>query len=153
MSRALLDVNVLLALLWPGHAGHTAAMAWFGRTGRRAWASNPLIQLGVLRLLTNSGITQGAVSASAALEVLADATRHEGHEFWPLDQEVTAALRPICGRLTGYRQWADALLLDQAAERGGVLVTFDSGIKELAAGSKRGRVLLLDASAPAAQDA
>jgi hypothetical protein len=153
MSRALLDVNVLLALLWPGHTGHAAAMAWFGKTGRKAWATNPLIQLGVLRLLTNPTITQGAVSAPAALEVLAGATRHEGHEFWPLDREVTAVLSPISGSLTGYRQWADALLLEQAAERGGLLVTFDSGLKELASSSKRGRVLLLDASAPSAHDA
>jgi len=152
MSRALLDVNVLLALLWPGHVGHRAAMAWFGKTGRKAWASNPLIQLGVMRLLTNPKITQGAVSAPSALEVLAGATRHEGHEFWPLDQEVTAALRPICGGLAGYRQWADALLLEQAAERGGLVVTFDSGLKELAYGSKHGRVLLLDGGSPSAQD-
>jgi toxin-antitoxin system PIN domain toxin len=150
MSRALLDVNVLLALLWPGHTAHGAAMAWFGKTGRKAWATNPLVQLGVLRLLTNPTITQGAVSAPAALEVLAGATRHEGHEFWPLDQEVTAALSPISASLTGYRQWADALLLEQAAERGGLLVTFDSGFKELAAGNKRGRVLLLDANSPSA---
>ena len=151
MSRALLDVNVLLALLWPGHMGHRAAMAWFGKSGHRAWASNPLIQLGVLRLLTNPKITQGVVGAPAALEVLAGATRHEGHEFWPLDGDVTAALRPVCGSLTGYRQWADALLLAQAAERGGVVVTFDSGLRELASGSKHGRVLLLD-SASSAQD-
>jgi toxin-antitoxin system PIN domain toxin len=148
MSRALLDVNVLLALLWPSHAAHGAATAWFGRTGRKAWASNPLIQLGVLRLLTNPKITRGAVSAPAALEALAGATRQEGHEFWPLDQEVSAALWRIRGSLIGYRQWADALLLEQAAERGGLLVTFESGIKELATGSKRGRVLLLDADSP-----
>lgn len=145
MSRALLDANMLLALLWPGHAGHGEAMAWFGKTGRRAWASNPLTQLGVLRLLTNPKVTYGAVSAPAALEVLNDATRHEGHEFWPLNQEVTAALRPLCGSLTGYRQWADALLLAQAAEHDGVVVTFDSGLKELPSGSKCGRVLLLHA--------
>lgn len=128
-------------------------MAWFGKAGRRAWASSPLTQLGVLRLLTNPKVTQGAVSAPAALEVLADATRHEGHEFWPLDQEVTAALRSLCGSLTGYRQWADALLLAQAAAHGGFVVTFDSGLKELAAGSRGGRVLLLDAGLPSAQDA
>jgi len=146
MSRALLDVNVLLALLWPGHMGHGAATAWFGKTGRRSWASNPLTQLGALRLLTNPKITQGAVSAPAALEVLADATRHEGHEFWALDRDVTAVLSPLGGSLTGYRQWADALLLAQAAEHDGLVVTFDSGLRELASGSKCGHVLLLNAA-------
>lgn len=43
----------------------------------------------------------------------------------------------------GHQQWTDALLLWQAASRGGVFVTFDSGVKELAAGELRSHVLLL----------
>jgi len=35
----------------------------------------------------------------------------------------------------GHRQWTDAVLLWQATERGGVLVTFDSGVKTLGRGT------------------
>ena len=42
------------------------------------------------------------------------------------------------------RRWTDALLLWQAMERDGVLVTFDSGVKELAAGELRDHLLLLE---------
>ncbi len=143
MSRHLLDVNVLLALVWPRHESHAAAHAWFAKSGHRAWATNPLTQIGVLRLLTNPAITQGAVSAATAIEVLSEATRHAGHEFWPLDRELTIALKAISGRLRGHQQWTDAVLLRNATDRNGVLVTFDSGMKELAAREWSGHVLLL----------
>lgn len=146
MSRHLLDVNVLLALTWPRHESHVAAHSWFAKSGRRAWATNPLTQLGVLRLLTNPAVTQGAVSAATALEVLREATSHPGHEFWPLDRNTLLGLKAVAGRLRGHRQWTDALLLSHATERDGVLVTFDSGLKELAAGESSGRVLLLKGS-------
>ena len=63
MSRYLLDVNVLLALLWPPFESHEAAHAWFVKSGRHAWATNPLTQLGVVRLLTNPSVMRGAVGA------------------------------------------------------------------------------------------
>jgi toxin-antitoxin system PIN domain toxin len=141
--KQLADVNVLLALLWPRHESHSAAHAWFAKSGHRGWATNPLTQLGALRLLTNRSVTQGAVRASTAIEVLSEATRHSGHEFWPIERELTLGLRPFAARLTGHRQWTDALLLWQATARDGVLVTFDAGVKELAGAELNGRVLLL----------
>lgn len=144
MSRHLLDVNVFLALLWSRHEGHAAAHAWFAKSGHRAWATSPLTQLGVLRLLTNTAVTQGAVSAAAALAVVAEAVRHEGHEFWPLNIEMTAGLKPFADKLRGHRQWTDAVLLWQAVERDGVFVTFDLGVKELLGREPGARVLLLE---------
>lgn len=143
MSRYLPDVNVLLALLWPRHEGHRAAHAWFARSGRRAWATNPLTQLGVLRLLTNPAVTCGAVSAVAALGALKAVTGHEGHEFWPLQRDFTSVLGPFAARLQGYRQWSDAVLIWQASARDAVVATFDSGLKQLAGGEFGDRVLLL----------
>ena len=144
MSRYLLDVNVLLALLWQRHEAHAAAHVWFAKSGHRAWATSPLTQLGALRLLTNPAVTRGAVSAASALDVVQEATRHEGHEFWPLDREMATGLKALAGRLQGYRQWTDATLLWQATERDGVLVSFDAGVKELAAREFGGCVLILN---------
>ena len=143
MKRYLPDVNVLLALLWPRHQGHAAAHAWFARSGQHAWATNVLTQLGVLRLLTNPAVTQGAVSAVTALGVLSEATTHVGHEFWPLDRDIPAGLKPLAAKITGHQQWTDAVLLCQAMERDGLLVTFDSGVKELAAGDLSGHLCIL----------
>jgi toxin-antitoxin system PIN domain toxin len=143
MKRHLLDVNVLLALLWPRHEGHIAAHAWFAKMGRRAWATNVFTQSGVLRLLTNPAVALDTVSAAAALEVMAETTRHPGHEFWPMDHEILSSLKPIAGHLRGHRQWTDAVLLCHAAERDGALVTFDAGIAELASSEFHNRVVLL----------
>jgi uncharacterized protein len=143
MNSHLPDVNVLLALVWPRHESHAAAHAWFAKSGRHAWATNALTQLGVLRLLTNPAVTQGAVSAATALDVLGEATSHAGHEFWPLDRERPAALKLMAARVRGHQQWTDALLLWQAMERGGVFVTFDPGVKELAAGELSSHLWLL----------
>jgi len=143
MNRYLPDVNVLLALLWPRHQSHAAAHAWFAKSGQRAWATNALTQLGVLRLLTNPAVTQGAVSAVTALGVLSEATTHAGHEFWPLDREIPASLKPLAAKVRGHQQWTDALLLWQAVERDGVLVTFDAGVKDLATGELSGHLWLL----------
>jgi|SRR5579871_2438082 len=143
MSRHLPDVNVLLALVWARHQAHAAAHAWFSRSGRRGWATNPLTQLGVLRLLTNPAVTQGAVSAATALSVLTEIMQHPGHEFWPLDREPAAALASAAGVLRGHRQWTDALLLWHAASRDGVLVTFDTGIGQIVTGSWQSHLLFL----------
>lgn len=143
MNRHLPDVNVLLALVWPRHASHAAAHAWFQKAGRHAWASNALTQLGVLRLLVNPAVTQGAVGAATALSVLREATRHPGHQLWLLDHEILTGLERMATRVRGHRQWTDALLLWQAARRGGTFVTFDSGVKELAAGELKGHLLIL----------
>jgi toxin-antitoxin system PIN domain toxin len=143
MSRYLLDVNVLLALLWQGHDDYETAQAWFAKTGRRGWATNPLTQLGFLRLLTNPAVTHGGSSPAAALGILAGATSHECHEFWPLNRELSAGLMGLADSLQGYRQWTDAVLLWHAMERGGVLVTFDAGIKALAGDAPAARVLVL----------
>ena len=143
MKRHLLDVNVLLALVWPRHEGHSAAHSWFARTGRRAWATNPITQLGVLRLLTNPLVALHTVSPARAFEVLSEVTRHPGHEFWPMDRQVLDSLKPAVSQIRGYRHWTDAALLCQAAERDGALVTFDAGIPELGSPELRNRVVLL----------
>src|SRR5689334_20708288 len=131
MSRHLPDVNVLLALMWPRHQSHAAAHRWFSGLGHTGWATNALTQLGVLRLLTNPAVTQGTVSAIAAVEALTETMHHPGHEFWALDALMTDSLRPLAARLQGHQQWMDAALLAQAAVRKGVLVTFDAGMKRL----------------------
>jgi toxin-antitoxin system PIN domain toxin len=144
MSRQLADVNVLLALLWPRHVHHEAAQAWFAAQGHRSWATNSIVQLGVLRLLTNPSVTRGAVNASTAIETVAEATRHPNHEFWPLDRPVGAMLTGAANSVTGYRQWTDLLLLRQAAERKGKLVTFDDALTALADKESRAHLLVLE---------
>jgi hypothetical protein len=143
MNRYLLDVNVLLALVLPSHASHAAAHNWFAKSGHTAWATNVVIQLGLLRLLTNSAVSQGTVSAAGALEILRELIGHPNHELWPMNRDASAALSTIGTRVRGHRQWTDAMLLTEAAHRKGVLVTFDSGLQQLARAELSDHLLIL----------
>lgn len=49
----LLDVNVLIALIDPSHVGHDAAHHWFAEQGHADWATCPLTQNGVIRIVGN----------------------------------------------------------------------------------------------------
>jgi predicted nucleic acid-binding protein len=50
--RALLDINVLIALLDSQHVHHRMALAWLQRNIADGWASCPLTQNGVIRILS-----------------------------------------------------------------------------------------------------
>ena len=69
--RALLDVNVLIALVDTAHVQHDEAHEWFGKTGRKAFATCPLTENGLLRIVghpryPNSPGSPGAVMLSLA---------------------------------------------------------------------------------------
>jgi predicted nucleic acid-binding protein len=51
---ALLDVNVLVALFDPAHLHHEGAHAWFGRNRSRRWATCPLTENALVRVLSNA---------------------------------------------------------------------------------------------------
>jgi len=50
--RALLDVNVLIALLDEGRLHHAAARDWLSRNIKHGWASCSLTQNGCIRILS-----------------------------------------------------------------------------------------------------
>ncbi len=61
----LLDVNVLLALAWPNHQFHAAAIA--ALSSRARWATCALTQLGFIRLSSNPAAIATAKSPIAYL--------------------------------------------------------------------------------------
>ena len=53
--RALLDVNVLIALLDEDHVHHGRARAWLVDRHAAGWASCPLTQNGCIRIMSQPG--------------------------------------------------------------------------------------------------
>ncbi|MDP3520129.1 MAG: hypothetical protein Q8S02_05850 [Hydrogenophaga sp.] len=51
MIRYLLDVNVLIALIDPAHLQHDQVHEWFGRVGQKAFATCPITENGLLRIV------------------------------------------------------------------------------------------------------
>lgn len=132
MKTALLDVNVLTALLWPAHEHHDAAHRWFGGRGGAQWATCSLTQLGVVRIVSNPTFSRDALAPAEAVALLAENLTHSGHQFWVDSLQVPAAVKIVEAQLQGYRQLTDAYLLALASKRKGVLATFDRGVRALA---------------------
>lgn len=134
MKPALLDLNILTALLWPAHEHHDAAHRWFEGRRKARWATCAITQLGLIRLISNPAFSRDALSPTDALRLLFSNVAHENHEFWVEDLSVTEALADVPRALQGHKQLTDAYLLALASHHRGVLATFDRGIEALAAG-------------------
>lgn len=125
--RALLDINVLLALLDADHVDHSTARSWLTSEVKSGWASCTLTQNGFVRIMSQPRYP-GAISPVRAADVLKRATLTEYHDFWPcglslLDDSVFDRTR-----IHGPRQVTDAYLLALAVANNGRFVTFDRGI-------------------------
>ena len=69
--RALLDVNVLIALLDADHSLHARAMEWFAGQARSGWASCPITQNGCARIMSHPGYPN-PLPVSAVMERLGE---------------------------------------------------------------------------------
>ena len=131
MTAALLDVNVLIALLWSGHSFHAAAITWFAEHRASGWATCPLSQAGFVRLYSQPQVVGAEISVQEALRVLEENIREPDHVFWPLETSIAQLLPEIRQRIIGHQQLTDALLLDLAIRNGGKLVTLDRRVTHL----------------------
>lgn len=127
----LLDVNVLIALLWPPHEAHTRAQRWFARNADQGWATCAMTQAGFVRIVSNPVFSRRAVSPRDALEVLSGSLQHPAHRFWTEDIGVTEALAHFGRRLLGHQQITDAYLLGLAIQKKGRLATLDASLSSL----------------------
>jgi uncharacterized protein len=125
--RALLDVNVLVALLDAGHLHHAAATAWLAAHAKAGWASCPLTQNGCLRILSLASYPNPQPTARVA-ERLARAMAKPGHVFWPDSISLLEPGTLRWDRVLTSRQVTDTYLIALAASHQACLVTFDRGI-------------------------
>ncbi len=141
--RALLDVNVLIALIDQDHTSHPHAMAWFRSHAKSGWASCPITQNGCLRVMSHSSYPN-ALQVRAVKARLAEATTSELHEFWADELSLLDARVADFSRIQGPRQLTDIYLLALAVKHGGRFVTFDSGIAlDAVRGAKKNHLLVL----------
>jgi len=125
--RALLDINVLLALLDADHIGHQRAREWISGEIQHGWASCALTQNGFVRIISQPKYPS-PVSPAEAVERLRRATSTEYHELWPRSISLLEDRHINSTHLHGPRQVTDVYLLALAVEHGGRFVTFDHSI-------------------------
>ena len=141
--RALLDVNVLIALLDADHALHERATQWFAAHARAGWASCPITENGCARIMSHPGYPN-PLPVRSVVERLAEARAGSLHEFWPDDLSLLDRKVADCSRIHGPRQITDVYLIALAVHRNGRFVTLDSAVsREAIVGAEKHHVLVL----------
>lgn len=129
----LLDINVLIALMDPAHVVHGRAHEWFAASGSRSWASCPITENGVVRIVGHPRYPNSPGSPAAVAALLAGLVALPGHEFWPDDISLLDGRRVHGARLLHSSQVTDTYLLALARKHGGALASFDAHLGTSAA--------------------
>ena len=125
--RALLDVNVLIALLDAAHIHHQRASQWLEQSLHHGWASCPLTQNGCLRIMAQPAYPQ-ALPLAAVAQRLGQAAATPAHLFIADDYSLLDADSLHWPQLLGHRQVTDAYLLGLAVRHGCRFVSFDARV-------------------------
>ena len=141
--RALLDVNVLIALLDAAHIHHQRASQWLEQSLHHGWASCPLTQNGCLRIMAQPAYPQ-ALPLAAVAQRLGQAAATPAHLFIADDYSLLDADSLHWPQLLGHRQVTDAYLLGLAVRHGCRFVSFDARVNLAAVpGAKAERLWVL----------
>jgi toxin-antitoxin system PIN domain toxin len=136
----LLDVNVLIALIDPTHVGHDAAHDWFRATGAPSWATCPLTENGVIRVVGHSKYPNSAGSPAAVAPLLTRLRALPGHLFWKDDLSLMETDLVNVDQIRTPGQVTDSYLLALAVGNKGQLATLDRRLSTTAV--RRGRAAL-----------
>jgi len=125
--RSLFDVNVLIAIVDEKHEHHWKAHEWWAANRSAGWATCPLTENGMVRIMSQSGY-KSPVTATFAIDFLVEQIGDTDHAFWPDDISLRDNAWFDAGRILGPNQITDAYLLALAVKNGGRLATFDRSI-------------------------
>jgi toxin-antitoxin system PIN domain toxin len=134
-----LDVNLLVVLLDAAHSHHEPAHRWFSSVGNASWATCPLTENGLIRVLSNPAYPNVSASPLDVANVLRTFCSHPEHVFWPDTISLPDSAVSDLSQLQGHQQITDLYLAALAKSRGGKLATFDTSIPfhALVGGSSR----------------
>ena len=143
----LLDVNVLIALIDPTHVGHDAAHRWFDATGAASWATCPLTESGVLRIVSHPKYPNSAGSPAAVAPIVARLRVLPGHVFWNDAYSLMAWDIVDTPRIATSAQVTDTYLLALAVANNGQLATFDRRLSPAAVRGGRRALCVIEGAA------
>jgi toxin-antitoxin system PIN domain toxin len=125
VSRFLLDVNVLIALIDAEHLRHEDAHQWLRGIGKSTWATCPITENGALRIAGSTRYAGSPAALSAVVQSMKSLLALSRHEFWQDDIRILASRYVDCARLLSSSQTTDTYLLALASAHSGKLATFD----------------------------
>ena len=125
-----MDVNVLVAILWPAHVHSDPAHRWLGENRGAGLRTCPITQAGFIRIVSHPRFSADRVTVREAQGMLMKLLIQPEHEFWPDSLQLAEAM-DLGGPITGHQQITDAYLVSLAIANGGRLATFDRGALSL----------------------
>ncbi len=120
-------MNVLVALTNPAHVHHVQAHRWLSTVER--FATTPVTENGLVRMLLNPAVTGQQVSGQQAIGILTGLRTQARATFLPDRSILSSAGIDIAG-LAGDQQATDFHLVNLAALHDATLVTFDRRIPQ-----------------------
>ena len=139
----LLDLNVLIALIDPAHVQHDAAHDWFAKQGKKSWATCPLTENGVMRIVSHARYPNSPGTPAAVAQLMTGLCALPGHVFWPNDISLLDTKKLDASRLLSSAQVTDSYLLVLAIAHDGKLATFDRRlVVDAVRGGKKGLHLI-----------
>ncbi len=125
MTTFLLDVNVLIALVDPAHLQHDQAHKWFARVGHKGFATCPLTENGLVRIIGHPKYPNSPGPPSAVVQSLMAIRGLSGHKFWPDKISIADDAFFASALLSSHSRVTDSYLLALAHANGGRLATMD----------------------------
>jgi uncharacterized protein len=119
-------VNVIVALFDPNHVHHELVHWWLAEHRSSGWATCPLTENGVVRVLSNPAYSSVAERPQDIARRLAAFRASGQHVFW--SDDVSLCDTRLFGLGAGHRQITDVYLLGLATAHDGALATFDRAV-------------------------
>ena len=127
---ALLDVNALIALVDSDHVGHQPIRKWFTANQKSGWATCPLTENGMVRVLSQQAYPSGQRTPAEVIQILnaLKAAFEETYQFWP--DNISLADNSVFDSIlvARTRQVTDVYLLGLAAQKKATFVSFDRSL-------------------------
>ncbi|WP_312796358.1 TA system VapC family ribonuclease toxin [Tianweitania sp.] len=121
----LLDVNVLIALIDTFHIAHEEAQRWFQTSGAASFATCPITENDVIRILSNPRYPNRQGSPAEVAKAVGKFHTLPGHHFWSDDVSLVGAHHVDPENISTPAQVTDTYLLALAKAHGRQLATFD----------------------------
>ena len=126
MTTFLLDVNVLIALVDPAHVQHEQAHAWFGRVGHKSFATCPLTENGLVRIVGHPKYPNSPGPPGVVVQSLQAIRALPGYVFWPDSLSIADDSFFASALLSSHARVTDSYLLALAHAHKGRLATMDT---------------------------
>lgn len=146
MTTFLLDVNVLIALVDPAHVQHEQSHDWFSRLGRKSFATCPLTENGLVRIIGHPKYPNSPGPPSVVVRSLVAIRNLPGHKFWADRISIADDAYFAAGLLSSHSRVTDSYLLALAHAHGGQLATMDQRLATEVAQSGRAALEIIPGS-------